>query len=160
MDIVKPMSVRGIGSQELDRSGSPACLDSDKALKPDRGGALVKQSGRRVEIIRNESSGSGEMSRKRFSFLLSISLLLSSFASPPALLAQSEAGGENDAETIEALADPDLVEVETPDQAAAKPEYGGIEEILVTAEKRSSTLQETPTAITALSGAQLFDRAT
>ena len=38
------------------------------------------------------------------------------------------------------------------------PEHAGIEEIMVTAEKRSSSLQTTPTAITALTGAQLFDR--
>ncbi len=37
-------------------------------------------------------------------------------------------------------------------------DYQGIEEIVVTAEKRSSDLQKTPTAITALSGVQLFDR--
>ena len=54
--------------------------------------------------------------------------------------------------------DPNLVQPEAPGEASATPEHGGIEEILVTAERRSSKLQETPTAITALSGAQLFDR--
>jgi iron complex outermembrane receptor protein len=56
------------------------------------------------------------------------------------------------------VVDPELVESVAPGEASRKPEYTGIEEILVTAQKRSSKLQETPSAITALSGAQLFDR--
>jgi len=55
-------------------------------------------------------------------------------------------------------ADPNLIEAGTPAGAPPQPEHGGIEEIMVTAQKRSTNLQETPTAITALSGAQLFDR--
>ena len=68
---------------------------------------------------------------------------------------------EEDGESIEELdarADPDLIQPNTPPGEAPKPEYGGIEEITVTAKKRSTNLQETPTAITALTGAQLFDR--
>jgi hypothetical protein len=99
----------------------------------------------------------GEKTNKGLAFLI-FTLLLLFIASPPALLAQSEAGSESAPETIEPLADPNLVESEEPGERSAKPEYDGIEEILVTAEKRASNIQETPTAITALSGAQLFDR--
>jgi len=84
--------------------------------------------------------------------------LLLFFATPPVLLAQSQAGSADTPEAAEPLTDPNLVESEAPGEPSAKPEYAGIEEILVTAQKRSSNLQETPTAITALSGAQLFDR--
>ena len=55
-------------------------------------------------------------------------------------------------------ADPNLIEAGTPAGAPPQPEHGGIEEIMVTSQKRSTNIQETPTAITALSGAQLFDR--
>ena len=61
-------------------------------------------------------------------------------------------------EELEERADPDLVQPDTPPGEVPKPEYGGIEEITVTAKKRATNLQETPTAITALTGAQLFDR--
>ncbi|MCH2187547.1 TonB-dependent receptor, partial [Myxococcota bacterium] len=61
-------------------------------------------------------------------------------------------------EELDARADPNLIQADTPPGEAPKPEYGGIEEITVTAKKRSTNLQETPTAITALTGAQLFDR--
>ena len=47
---------------------------------------------------------------------------------------------------------------DTEDSGEEEGYRGGIEEIIVTAEKRSTALQETPMAITALSGAQLFDR--
>ena len=55
-------------------------------------------------------------------------------------------------------ADPDLVVADAPPGKAVTAEHSGIEEILVTAQKRSTNIQRTPTAITALSGAQLFDR--
>ena len=100
--------------------------------------------------------GCAEKSLEKVSLLFSVSFLV--LASPPVPMARAEAGSESETETREALADPDLVESEAPGEASAKPESGGIEEILVTAQKRSSNIQETPTAITALSGAQLFDR--
>ena len=56
-----------------------------------------------------------------------------------------EAGGIEDTVPIEGQMGEDV-------------DYSGIEEVMVTAQKRSSSLQETPSAITALSGAQLFDR--
>jgi len=111
---------------------------------------------RSFEILLNKRIEYGEKKKERFAFLPLLLLLL--LAAPPALLAQSEAGSESAPETIEPLADPNLVESEEPGERSAKPEYDGIEEILVTAEKRASNIQETPTAITALSGAQLFDR--
>ena len=80
------------------------------------------------------------------------------FVAPPALWAQSKPTSTTAPEATEPLADPNLVESEEPGERSTKPEYDGIEEILVTAEKRASNIQETPTAITALSGAQLFDR--
>jgi iron complex outermembrane recepter protein len=55
-------------------------------------------------------------------------------------------------------ADPNLIEAGTPAGEPPTPEHGGIEEMMVTAQKRSTNIQETPGAITALSGAQLFDR--
>ncbi len=55
-------------------------------------------------------------------------------------------------------ADPNLIEAGTPAGTPPTPEHAGIEEIMVTSQKRSTNIQETPTAITALSGAQLFDR--
>jgi iron complex outermembrane recepter protein len=55
-------------------------------------------------------------------------------------------------------ADPDLVVADVPLGEPVVLEHSGIEEILVTAQKRSTNIQRTPTAITALSGAQLFDR--
>ena len=56
-----------------------------------------------------------------------------------------EAGGIEDTVPLEG-------EIEEPQ------DYTGIEEVTVTAQKRTSNLQETPAAITALSGAQLVDR--
>ena len=86
--------------------------------------------------------------------------------------AASEAGSAKTAsDEFEPVPDPDLIvsdrvsdsipETSLSDdgeEAEPEPEHGGIEEITVTAEKRSSNLQTTPTAITALTGAQLFDR--
>lgn len=74
---------------------------------------------------------------------------------PPAADAQATAGSNAAAAT----ADPD-----DPTASPAGPVDpdlvvpAGIEVITVTAEKRSRSLQETPIAITALSGAELFDR--
>ena len=61
-------------------------------------------------------------------------------------------------EELDARADPNLIQADSPPGEAPLPEYGGIEEITVTAKKRATNLQETPAAITALTGAQLFDR--
>ncbi len=96
--------------------------------------------------------------------LLPLFLPLSSAAqSDPGEAADIEATLDQDLSEVKAEADPNLVGAgalsdEAPPPEDSGPEHAGIEEILVTAQKRSTNIQETPTAITALSGAQLFDR--
>ena len=96
--------------------------------------------------------------------LLPLFLPLSSAAqSDPGEAADIEATLDQDLSEVKAEADPNLVGAgalsdEAPPPEGSGPEHAGIEEILVTAQKRSTNIQETPTAITALSGAQLFDR--
>ena len=51
-----------------------------------------------------------------------------------------------------------LVTVASAQTAASDDDSGGLAEIIVTAQKRSSTVQETPISITAVSGADLQDR--
>jgi len=111
---------------------------------------------RGLEVLGNTPWKHGESLKVNFATLFLLLLLLC--AGPPTLLAQSETGSAPALEEAEPQADPNLVESEAPGEEASSPEHGGIEEILVTAQKRSSNLQQTPTAITALSGAQLFDR--
>ena len=78
--------------------------------------------------------------------------------------AEADDAGEVEATTDASIwdasseADPNLIEAGTPAGEPPLPEHGGIEEMMVTAQKRSTNIQETPGAITALSGAQLFDR--
>ena len=90
--------------------------------------------------------------------LRALGCLLIFLITPPALWAQSEPADTAAPEAAAPLADPNLVESDAPAEESSEPERGGIEEIVVTAQKRASNLQQTPTAITALSGAQLFDR--
>lgn len=90
-------------------------------------------------------------------------LLLAVFLIPAGALADDEpapleAAPEQSEAPAAPVVDPDLVIEGAPDAETDTPERGGIEEILVTAQKRSTNIQKTPTAITALSGAQLFDR--
>src|ERR1700733_5495812 len=54
------------------------------------------------------------------------------------------------------LALPCAITIGVPALAAPPGEYGGLEEIVVTAEKRESTVQATPIAMTALSSADLL----
>ena len=90
-------------------------------------------------------------------------LLLAVFLIPAGALADDqpaplEAAPEQSEAPAAPVVDPDLVIGGAPDAETDTPEHGGSEEILVTAQKRSTNIQKTPTAITALSGAQLFDR--
>ena len=73
-------------------------------------------------------------------------------------MAKVETALDQEISDVKPEADPDLVVADVPAGEPVDAEYSGIEEILVTAQKRSTNIQETPTAITALSGAQLFDR--
>ena len=109
------------------------------------------------ERVRRKPSFANETPRAAAGLLLAL-LLIPVNAQAEGEPAPLEASPEQFEAPPAPVVDPNLVEPEAPGEASAKPEYGGIEEILVTAEKRSSKLQETPTAITALSGAQLFDR--
>jgi len=73
-------------------------------------------------------------------------------------MAKVETALDQEISDVKPEADPDLVVADVPPGEPVVLEHSGIEEILVTAQKRSTNIQETPTAITALSGAQLFDR--
>ena len=71
---------------------------------------------------------------------------------------EAKATLEKDLSDAKPEADPNLIESDTPAADPPVPEHAGIEEIIVTAEKRSTSLQETPGAISAFTGADLFDR--
>ena len=114
-------------------------------------------------------------------FLLTLALVAGFIAAAPfSAIAQADSASEASERSI---ADPDLVVADPTPEAVERADgepvleaggieneslmegaigdaeaYQGIEEVVVTAGKRSSNLQETPAAITALSGAQLFDR--
>ena len=121
--------------------------------------------GSELRIMISEGFRSGS---KSFKFRLAAGLLLIAALAllPGAALSEADPddAGEVEATTDASIwdtsseADPDLIEAGTPAGEPPLPEHGGIEEIMVTAQKRSTNIQETPTAITALSGAQLFDR--
>jgi iron complex outermembrane recepter protein len=92
--------------------------------------------------------------------ITALALLPSASLSEPTSddLGEIKAAAEGDLRDTTPEADPNLIEAGTPAGEAPTPEHGGIEEIMVSAQKRSTNIQTTPTAITALSGAQLFDR--